>query len=67
VGGVFWGAHLQHDPRTLLASAKQLVSWWASGEITPHVSACVPLSRAHDAFDLLESRQSTGKVVVVPD
>jgi NADPH2:quinone reductase len=51
----------------LLASAKQLVSWWASGEITPHVSACVPLSRAHDAFDLLESRQSTGKVVVVPD
>ena len=65
--GLFWGAHLQHDPATLLASARQLIAWWAAGEIRPHVCACVPLSRAHDAFDMLEGRQTTGKVVIVPD
>ena len=67
VSGLFWGAHLQNDPRTLLKSASTLVEWWANGEIKPHVCDKVPLSRAHDAFDLLESRKSTGKVVVVPD
>ena len=67
VAGLFWGAHLQHDPRTLLRSATQLISWWADGSIRPHVCERVPLSRAHDAFDLLESRKSTGKVVLVPD
>ena len=65
--GLFWGAHLQHDPATLLASARQLIAWWAAGEIRPHVCARVPLSRAHDAFDMLEGRRSTGKVVIVPD
>ena len=64
--GLFWGANLQHDPRTLLTSAKQLVEWWAAGEIKPHIHERVPLARAHDAFDLLESRQTVGKVVVVP-
>lgn len=63
--GLFWGAHLQHDPKALLRSAQQLVEWWSAGEISPHVCERVPLSRAHDAFDLLESRQSTGKVVIV--
>jgi len=27
----------------------------------------VPLERAHDAFALLEGRQSTGKIVIVPE
>lgn len=67
VSGLFWGAHLLHDPKTLLTSANELLAMWANGDITPHVCARVPLSRAHDAFDMLESRRSTGKVVVVPD
>ena len=67
LAGLFWGAHLQHEPKTLLRSAQQLLTWWADGELQPHICERVPLSRAHDAFDLLESRQSTGKVIVVPD
>ena len=66
VAGLFWGAHLMHDPKTLLTSAATLVDWWAHGEIRPHVCAQVPLSRAHEAFDMLEARKSTGKIVVVP-
>lgn len=67
LAGLFWGAHLQHEPQTLLTSATRLLDMWAAGQITPHVCERVPISRAHDAFDLLESRKSTGKVVVVPE
>jgi NADPH2:quinone reductase len=66
VAGLFWGAHLIHDPRTLLSSAHQLVEWWAAGEIAPAVCARLPLEKANDAFELIEGRASTGKVVLVP-
>ena len=66
VAGLFWGAHLMHDPQTLMGSAQQLIKWWAEGRITPHVSARLPLSQANEAFALVEGRTSTGKVVLEP-
>ena len=50
----------------LLQSAQELVTWWLAGELKPHIGARVPLERANDAFALIESRASTGKVVLVP-
>ena len=67
VSGLFWGAHMIHEPKTLLKSANQLVEWWAEGRITPHVCARVPLKEANKAFELLEGRTSVGKVVLVPN
>ena len=64
--GLFWGAHLVHDPPTLLTSAQQLVDWWLAGDIKPHVSERLPLAKANEAFALIEGRQTTGKVVLVP-
>ena len=66
VSGLFWGNHLIHDPAMLLQSAQELVKWWLAGELKPHIGARVPLERANDAFALIESRASTGKVVLVP-
>ena len=66
VSGLFWGAHMIHDPRTLLKSAHQLVEWWVAGDIRPHICARVKLENANDAFALLEGRTSTGKCVLVP-
>ena len=65
--GLFWGAHLINDPGLLMSSADQLLKWWGSGVITPHVGAVVPFSEADRAFDLIEGRESVGKVVLVPD
>ena len=59
VAGLFWGAHLIHDPATLMSSAKQLVEWWLRGDIRPHVGSRVPLSEANAAFELIQSRGST--------
>ena len=66
VSGLFWGAHLIHDPKALLRSAEQLVEWWAAGEVTPHVCARLPLEEANAAFAMIEGRASTGKVVLIP-
>ena len=66
VSGLFWGAHLIHDPRMLMASSSQLIQWWLEGKIKPHVGARVSLDKANDAFGLVEGRMSVGKVVLFP-
>jgi NADPH2:quinone reductase len=66
VAGVYWGAHLTQDPGTLLASADRLINWWLEGKLKPHVCERLPLAQANTAFDLVQSRKSTGKVVLVP-
>jgi NADPH2:quinone reductase len=66
VSGVYWGAHLTNDPAALLASADTLIHWWLEGKIRPHICERLPLSEANRAFDLIQSRTSTGKVVLLP-
>lgn len=66
VSGLFWGAHLIHDPQTMMASAQQLIRWWLDGEIQPHIGLRVPLVQANDAFSAILGRSSTGKVVIEP-
>ena len=66
VSGLFWGAHLIHDPKAILGSAQTLLKWWSEGAIKPHVTARVPLEQVNEAFALIEGRQSTGKVVLIP-
>lgn len=66
VAGVYWGAHLTQDPATLLASADTLIGWWLEGKLKPHVCERLPLAEANRAFELVQSRNSTGKVVLMP-
>lgn len=66
VSGLFWGAHLMHDPKTLMQSAQQLLQWWAEGAISPHVCARYGLGEVNDAFSLIDGRGSTGKILIVP-
>ena len=48
--GLFWGAHLIHDPQTMMASAQQLVRWWLDGAIRPHATDLPRLYVAGEAF-----------------
>jgi NADPH2:quinone reductase len=63
--GVFWGAYRKRNPAALRQSFARLFAWWSEGKLKPHVSHQLPLDRIADAMDLLLSRRSTGKVVVV--
>jgi len=64
--GFYWGGYLTFNPEALDASLDTLLAWYADGKLKPHISHVLPLDRAQEALDLLESRKSTGKVVVTP-
>jgi NADPH:quinone reductase len=64
--GLYWGGYVKTNPRIVTDSLAQLFDWFAQGLLKPHVSHCIPLTRASDGLALLRDRKSTGKVVIVP-
>ncbi|MHA6267420.1 NADPH:quinone oxidoreductase family protein [Aliiroseovarius sp. CAU 1755] len=65
--GFYWGGYLTFRPEVLTDSLRQLLAWYESGKIRPHVSHSLPLEQAPEALSLLRDRKSTGKVVVTMD
>jgi len=63
--GVFYGEFARREPERLASRIRQLGKWFTGGQLKPHVSTLLPLSRAADAINLLASRQATGKVVLI--
>jgi NADPH2:quinone reductase len=62
--GFYWGSYRRHAPERLAAQFADLFRWFEAGLLRPHVSHRLPLARAAEAFDLLQQRKATGKVVV---
>jgi NADPH2:quinone reductase len=62
--GHYWGGYQKFRPGALSDSLATLLRWYEEGRLRPHVSHVLPLERADEAFDLLRSRQATGKVVI---
>lgn len=63
--GVYLGGYLRFAPDALDDSLATLLDWAAGGRVRPHVSHVLTLDRATEGLDLLRSRRSTGKVVIV--
>jgi NADPH2:quinone reductase len=51
----------------LLSRAGAVLGWMSGGELKVRVDRSVPLSKAADAHRALEARETSGKVVLVPD
>lgn len=66
VQGVYLGRLMRHAPDVVAAAIRELLELWASGKIKPLVGAEFPLADVAKAHELMESRQSVGKVVLVP-
>ena len=64
--GFYWGGYLKFAPDALTDSLATLMTWHGEGRIKLHVSHQLPLDQAAEALELLRSRKSTGKVVVMP-
>ncbi|MBO9474355.1 NADPH:quinone oxidoreductase family protein [Shimia sp. R10_1] len=64
VMGLYWGGYLRFKPEVITNSMSTLFGWYDAGKLTPHVSHTLPLGEAAQAYELLRSRKSTGKVVV---
>ena len=63
--GLWWGGYLNFAPDVLNNSLRELLRWYEEGTLHPHVSHRLPFDELPQALDLLASRKSTGKVVVV--
>jgi NADPH2:quinone reductase len=66
VVGFYLGRLLGFRPELVREEVQELIALWRRGAIRPVVGAEFPLAQANDAHDLVESRRSTGKVVLVP-
>ncbi|GAA6181274.1 NADPH:quinone oxidoreductase family protein [Shimia sp. NS0008-38b] len=64
VMGLYWGGYLAFKPQVIAGSMQTLFGWYGEGKLNPHVSHILPLEDAAQAYELLRSRKSTGKVVV---
>jgi NADPH2:quinone reductase len=62
--GYWWGGYLAFRPEALTESLTELLDWYRAGRLRPHVSHEIPFARVEEAFELLRTRTSTGKVVV---
>lgn len=62
--GFYWGSYRRFAPDRLAAQFADLFAWFEAGKLKPHVSHRLPLAEAARAFELLQSRKATGKVVV---
>ena len=66
VQGVYIGRLLRHAPDVVAAATQELLELWRAGKIRPVVGADFPLADVEQAHELVESRRSVGKVVLLP-
>jgi NADPH:quinone reductase len=64
--GYHLGRALRHEPNRVLKSVSDLTEGFADGELEVSVGETFPLAAADEAHGFVESRESTGKVVLVP-
>ena len=66
VQGFYLGRLMGFQPKLVQEEVRELLALWRRGALHPVVGAEFPLEQANEALDLIGSRQSTGKVVLVP-
>jgi NADPH:quinone reductase len=66
VHGFYLGRLIGRNPELVARAAQDVLRLWQGGAVRPIVGAEYPLEEAAEAHRLIESRQSTGKVVLIP-
>ncbi len=66
VQGFYLGRLIRHEPAVVGDALGELLALWETGALRPVVGAELPLADVERAHELVESRRSVGKVVLVP-
>jgi NADPH:quinone reductase len=64
--GFYLGRLMRFDPELIGTAVGELLGVWQTGGLRPHVGAELPLDEVEQAHELVESRKSVGKVVLIP-
>jgi NADPH:quinone reductase len=62
----YWLVNTLKNPQLFVAHMSELLGWIATGKVKLHVEHTFPLSQTAKAHEAIESRQTTGKVVLLP-
>ena len=62
--GVFWGAFAQNEPKASIENIKQLLIWFAKGDVKPHIDKIYSLQHAPKALEDMMQRKVKGKIVI---
>ena len=62
--GLFWGAYHARDPGVIERSFQQLLAWYETGRLHPHIHRRYALEDAPDALEDLVKRRAMGKLVL---
>ena len=62
--GVFWGAFTMMEPKVHQDNMRELLDWYASGKLKPHVSEHFTLDEGPKAIRWMMDRKAKGKVVL---
>ncbi|WP_026776732.1 NADPH:quinone oxidoreductase family protein [Polaribacter sp. Hel_I_88] len=62
--GVFWGAFVQKEPKKSLENSIQLLTWFAKGDLKPHIDKIYSLKNAPKALESMMQRKTKGKIVI---
>ena len=64
--GFYLGRLMGFEPKLVRSEVEELLALWRRGALRPVIGGEFPLEEAEAAHDLIASRASTGKVVLVP-
>lgn len=64
IHGLYWGGYTKLDPQALRSSLQQLFTMFEAGQLSPVNGQVLPFEQIQDAFALLRSRKSVGKIVL---
>ncbi len=62
--GVFWGAFTMKFPSENMANIMQLMQWFGTGELKPHIHGVYPLAETPKALEEMMARKVSGKIVI---
>ncbi|WP_310498699.1 NADPH:quinone oxidoreductase family protein [Sandarakinorhabdus sp.] len=62
--GVFWGAFTQAEPKLHQENMAELLTWYATGRLKPHVSRHFTLEEGPQAIRWMMDRKAQGKIVL---
>lgn len=64
IAGVWYGQFTEREPEANAENNRELFALFEAGKIEPYISARFPMDEAQKGFELLESRQAQGKIVI---
>jgi NADPH2:quinone reductase len=66
VAGFYLGRLIRLEPELVGDAVGELLGLWQAGAVEPLVGTELPLDEVERAHELVESRRSVGKVVLLP-